>query len=82
MGTTVQSKNKLFLDIFNAIDFEKIVDHPNILIAAHFWESERYQAAKNCYQFMRSIDDLIDNYKTDHVSIAPEEKSRFVNRCL
>jgi hypothetical protein len=77
MGTAVQPKNDLFLDIFNAIDFEKIVDHPNILIAARFWEPERYQAAKKCYQFMRSIDDLIDNYKSEHVSIAPDDQSRF-----
>ena len=70
-------KNELFLDIFNSIDFEKIVDHPNILIAARFWEPERYQAAKNCYKFMRAIDDLIDDYKTEHVSIAPEDKPRF-----
>jgi phytoene/squalene synthetase len=77
METAVQSKNELFLDTFNSIDFEKIIDHPNILIAARFWESERYQAAKKCYQFMRSIDDLIDNYKSEHVSIAPEDRSRF-----
>jgi phytoene/squalene synthetase len=77
METVVQSKNELFLDIFNSIDFEKIVDHPNILIAARFWEPERYQAAKNCYKFMRSIDDLIDNYKTEHLSIAPEDQPRF-----
>lgn len=77
METVVKPKNELFLDIFNAIDFEKIVEHPNILIAARFWESDRYQAAKKCYQFMRSIDDLIDDYKTEHVSIAPEDQSRF-----
>lgn len=77
MGTTVQTQTNLYLDIFHSIDFEKIVDHPNILIAAHFWESERYQAAKNCYKFMRAIDDLIDNYKTEHITIAPENKASF-----
>ena len=77
MGTSVHSKTDLFLDIFNSIDFEKITDHPNILVAARFWEPERYQAARNCYKFMRAIDDLIDNYKTEHVTIEQKDKSRF-----
>ena len=68
---------KLYSDIFHSIDFEKIIDHPNILIAAHFWETERYEAAKTCYKFMRAIDDLIDNYKTEHKTIALEEKAHF-----
>ena len=77
METTVQTQTELYLDIFDSIDFEKIVDHPNILIAAHFWEPERYQAAKNCYKFMRAIDDLIDDYKTEHITIAPENQAQF-----
>jgi phytoene/squalene synthetase len=77
METTVQTQTEFYLDIFDSIDFEKIVDHPNILIAAHFWEPERYQAAKNCYKFMRAIDDLIDDYKTEHVTIAPENQTQF-----
>jgi len=77
METTVQTQTDLYLDIFDSIDFEKIVDHPNILIAAHFWDRERYQAAKNCYKFMRAIDDLIDDYKTEHVIIAPENQAQF-----
>jgi phytoene/squalene synthetase len=77
MKTTVQTQTDLFLDIFDSIDFEKIVDHPNILIAAHFWEPERYQAAKNCYKFMRAIDDLIDDYKSEHITIAPENQAQF-----
>jgi phytoene/squalene synthetase len=77
MKTTVQTQTDLYFDIFDSIDFEKIVDHPNILIAAHFWEPERYQAAKNCYKFMRAIDDLIDDYKTEHVTIAPENQAQF-----
>jgi phytoene/squalene synthetase len=77
MKTTIQNQTDLYFDIFNSIDFEKIVDHPNILIAAHFWEPERYQAAKNCYKFMRAIDDLIDDYKTEHVTIAPENQAQF-----
>lgn len=77
METQVQTPIDLFLDIFDSIDFEKIVDHPNILIAANFWDKERYQAAKNCYKFMRAIDDLIDNYKTEHITIAPENQAQF-----
>jgi phytoene/squalene synthetase len=77
METPVLTKNKLYLNIFNSIDFEKIVDHPNILIAANFWDAERYQAARNCYKFMRAIDDLIDNYKTEHVTISSENQSEF-----
>jgi len=70
---------KLYPEIFDSIEFDKIVDHPNILIAAHFWEAERYEAAKTCYKFMRSIDDLIDNYKTEHKTIAFIEKEKFEN---
>jgi len=77
METTVQTRNDLYVDIFDSIDFPKIIDHPNILIAARFWEPQRYQAAKNCYKFMRAIDDLIDNYKTEHLTIAPENKAQF-----
>src|SRR5512136_1826165 len=66
-----------FLEIFNSIDFHKIKDHPNILIAAHFWEQERYNAAKVCYRFLRIIDDLIDNHKAEKKLIAPEERKQF-----
>ena len=74
MEPTIQSEIGLYREIFQSIDFDKIIDHPNILIAAHFWEPERYEAAKTCYKFMRAIDDLIDNYKTEHKTIAPTEK--------
>lgn len=77
METAVQTQTDLYYQIFESIDFEKIVDHPNILIAAHFWDAERYQAARNCYKFMRAIDDLIDNYKTEHITIAPENQAKF-----
>jgi phytoene/squalene synthetase len=63
-----------YLTIFNNLDFEKIIDHPNILIAANFWDEDRYLAAITCYQFMRKIDDLIDNYKSANQTIAEEEK--------
>jgi phytoene/squalene synthetase len=68
-----------FLEIFESIDFEKIIDHPNILIAARFWENERYEAAKTCYKFMRAIDDLIDDYKAANKYIANSERDTFEN---
>ena len=79
METTIQREPSLYSDIFNSIDFCKIIDHPNILIAAHFWETERYEAAKTCYKFMRYIDDLIDNYKSEHQTISTDEKAYFEN---
>lgn len=66
-----------FLEIFNSIDFHKIKDHPNILIAANFWEEERYCAARICYKFMRAIDDLIDNHKTKNKLIKADERKTF-----
>lgn len=74
MESTIQSEKTLLVDIFNSIDFEKITDHPNILIAAHFWDEERYEAAKICYKFMRAIDDLVDNYKSEHTTISRTEQ--------
>jgi len=68
------------LEIFESIDFEKIIDHPNILIAASFWDSERYNAARTCYRFMRSLDDLIDDHKAANKGIAEEDRDRFTSR--
>lgn len=67
-----------YIEIFNSISFEKIKDHPNILIAARFWDDERYDSARTCYKFMRAIDDLIDNHKANNIVIAENEKDRFV----
>ena len=67
-----------YLAVFNNLDFEKIKDHPNILIAANFWDEDRYKAARTCYKFMREIDDLIDNYKANHKVIAEAEKNQFI----
>jgi len=69
-----------YLAIFNQLDFEKIIDHPNILIAANFWDEDRFLAAKTCYQFMREIDDLIDNYKSENKDIAEGERVVFESR--
>lgn len=66
-----------YLTIFENLDFEKIIDHPNILIAANFWDEERFCAAKSCYRFMRAIDDLIDNYKSENQVIAESERELF-----
>lgn len=75
---TINPHREQFTEIFNSIDFNKIVDHPNILIAANFWDEDRYCAAKTCYKFMRAIDDLIDNHKATNRRIAAEEKEEFV----
>jgi phytoene/squalene synthetase len=72
------SQKDKFLEIFNSIDFQKIKDHPNILVAANFWEDDRFCAAKICYKFMRAIDDLIDNHKAKNRLIEPEERKEFV----
>jgi phytoene/squalene synthetase len=72
------SHREQFIEIFNSIDFNKIIDHPNILIAANFWDDDRFCAAKTCYRFMRAIDDLIDNYKAANSMIAAEKRKEFV----
>jgi phytoene/squalene synthetase len=66
-----------YLEIFNSIDFEHINDHPNILIAAKFWDDKRYGAAKTFYKFMREIDDLIDNHKAANKIISENERKSF-----
>jgi phytoene/squalene synthetase len=65
--------------VFESIDFEKIIDHPNILIAANFWDNERYGAARTCYRFMRALDDLIDDHKAANRGINADEKERFTS---
>lgn len=71
---------KLYLDILHQIPIERIQDHPNILVAARFWEDERYQAARTCYAFMRKIDDFIDDYKARHHHIEEKDKERFLKK--
>ncbi len=72
--------NEQYLSLFNKIDFSRIIDHPNILIAAAFWDEERYQAARTCYRYMRAIDDLIDCHKSAHAVIAGPEKEQFISK--
>jgi len=74
----MNSQTDKFLEIFDSIDFHKIKDHPNILIAANFWEADRHCAAKTCYKFMRAIDDMIDNHKAKNKLIEPGERKEFV----
>ena len=74
----MNSHRNRFLEIFNSIDFHQIKDHPNILIAANFWDDERFCAAKTCYKFMRAIDDLIDNHKAKNKLIEADERKEFV----
>ncbi len=62
--------DKEFNDIIQGIAFEKIEKHPNILIAARFWEDDRYNAARACYGFMRMIDDMIDDRKARDEAIS------------
>jgi phytoene/squalene synthetase len=76
----MSSQREEFLKIFDSIEFDKIIDHPNILIAARFWPHERYCAAKIFYKFMRKIDDMIDDYKASHKSIAESERDSFISK--
>jgi len=55
-----------------------ILKNPIMHIAARFWEDERYDAAKLCYQSMRIIDDLIDNCKTRRFGMSEVEKQKLV----
>jgi len=74
----MNSQQDKFLEIFSTIDFNQIRDHPNILVAANFWDNDRFCAAKICYKFMRAIDDLIDNHKAKNRLIEPAERKEFV----
>lgn len=73
----MNSQRDKFIEIFESIDFHKIKDHPNILIAANFWDSDRFCAAKICYKFMRTIDDLIDDHKAKNQLINVGERGIF-----
>jgi len=74
----MSSQREGFLKIFNSIEFNNIKDHPNILIAAKFWEKDRYCAAEILYKFMRRIDDMIDDYKSSHKVIDEPGKKEFI----
>jgi len=67
-------------EILDNIDFSEVKKNPPILIAARFWEKDRYEAAKVCYHFMRKIDDLVDDRKADLKSITDCEKKLFEDK--
>ncbi|HOI49214.1 MAG TPA: squalene/phytoene synthase family protein [Prolixibacteraceae bacterium] len=68
-----------YLNQFNQLNFDHITKHPNILIAAAFWDEERFQAACLCYKYMRAIDDLVDCHKPVHVLISESDKKLFTH---
>lgn len=72
--------DKELYTIFNSIAFKDIEKHPNILIAARFWDERRFQAAKVCYRFMRMIDDHIDDRKAMDETIGCLEKEVLSNK--
>jgi len=67
-------------NIIHSIAFENIEKHPNILIAARFWDDKRFLAAKVCYRFMRMIDDHIDDRKAKEDVISCLEKEALTEK--
>jgi len=67
-------------EILESIDFQEIKKNPNILIAARFWDNDRYKAAKVCYKFMRLIDDLVDDRKISSAIISASEKALMIKK--
>lgn len=74
MEIQVDDMKKEIESIIGKIDFEHIEKHPNILIAARFWDDRRYHAAKVCYKFMRMIDDYVDDRKATGKEISCLER--------
>lgn len=70
----------IIAETLSRIDFYKIKDHPNILIAARFWEDDRYEAAKTIYRFMRYIDDMIDDRKALDGMLSCMEKKIYADQ--
>ena len=62
------------LDFVRTFDVQPVLANPILDIAARFWEEERYDAFKLCYQSMRVMDDLIDDRKTIDPEISEVEK--------
>jgi len=75
----MQTKDFNPQEILNGIQLDQLKKHPNILIAAAFWERDRYEAAKVCYRFMRTIDDMIDDRKADVDKLDDCEKTLFTD---
>lgn len=68
------------ISVLESIQFDTLKKHPNILIAAAFWDKDRFEAAKVCYRFMRKIDDMIDDRKAEINSLDECEKNLFTNK--
>jgi len=66
-------------EFINGINFQEISSKPRLDIAAHFWEPERYEAFKICYQSMRIMDDLVDDRKEIDSKIPLEEQQKIVS---
>jgi phytoene/squalene synthetase len=75
-----EGMDRELINIINSIAFENIEKHPNILIAARFWDDRRYMAAKVCYRFMRMIDDHIDDRKAKEEAISCLEREELIER--
>jgi len=76
----MELNNNNIKQIIKGIDFDKLKAHPNILIAAEFWDEDRFDAAKTCYKFMRMVDDLIDDRKAAAEAFSCLEKEAYTNR--
>ena len=77
---TMNNLDAIVAETLSKIDFHKIKDHPNILIAARFWEDDRYEAAKTIYRFMRYIDDMIDDRKALDAALSCMEKKLYADQ--
>ena len=75
-GLTIKTENTNHFRVNQSPDLQQILNNPILDIAARFWEDERYNAFRICYQSMRSVDDLIDNRKADFRQISPVEKQQ------
>jgi phytoene/squalene synthetase len=76
----MNSLENVVAETFSKIDFQRIKDHPNILIAARFWEEDRYEAAKTIYRFMRYIFDMIDDRKALDDMLSCIEKKMYADQ--
>ena len=76
----MDSFDAIVTETLGKIDFHHVNDHPNILIAARFWDDNRYQAARTIYRFMRYIDDMIDDRKALDTTLTCMEKKLYTDQ--
>ncbi|MFX0097230.1 MAG: squalene/phytoene synthase family protein [Candidatus Hodarchaeota archaeon] len=74
----MKDQNANQFDFVRKPNYQQLLTNPIMDIAARFWEDERYEAGKVCYQSMRVIDDLIDNCKAATPRILEIEKQKLV----